>query len=200
MRLTLHGRLCCRNQMQELIQNRITPRRLCEPAPTAAVLQEALLAAQAAPDHGRLKPWRFLVIEGAGRAALGALMAQSLAARKPDAPPEELEKEAQKPQRAPLIVAIICVPEASPKVPELEQIMAVSAAAQNFQLSIHAAGYGCQWKTGAVCFDAFVKQGLGFTAQDHIIGFMYVGTIAEAGLPRTHRAGAVQDWPSRDVL
>lgn len=170
--------------MIQAIISRLTPRRLGDAVPTAAELEQAILAACAAPDHGRLKPWRFLVVEGAARARLGEVMAEALKLRDSSATEFELQREREKPLRAPLIVAIACVPQPSPKVPALEQLMAVSAAAQNFQLAIHALGFGCQWKTGPAVYDETVKAALDLRPKDYLVGLMYVGSIAEAGQPR----------------
>jgi len=180
--------------MLDLIINRLTPARLAEPAPSASQLEQALLAAQAAPDHGRLKPWRFLIIEGEARARFGALMADALKQRDPTATPELLEKEAQKPQRAPLTIIVVAEIQDSPKAPEVEQLLAVGAATQNLILALHAQGFGAQWKSGAASFDATVKAGLGLKASDHIVGIVYVGTPAEPGKPRPAPAGKVSRW------
>jgi nitroreductase len=180
----------------EQIVARLTPAALTAPAPNRQQLEQALLAAQAAPDHGRLRPWRFIVIQEGARARLGQVMAQALQQREPQTSAEQLTKEAEKPLRAPLIVVIACAVQPSAKIPESEQVMAVSAAAQNFQLSIHDQGYGCQWKTGPASRDALVKQALGLQSSDHIIGFMYVGSIAQPGRPRpdTLDMATVRAW------
>jgi nitroreductase len=160
---------------------RVTPKSLSEPVPSRAQLEHAITAAQAAPDHGRLKPWRFHILAGEARVRLGQVMAAALKQREPEATPELLEKEAAKPLRAPLIVAISCLVQPSAKIPATEQLMAVSAAAQNFQLAIHALGFGCQWKSGAPTRDAHVKQAFGLGETDTLVGFMYIGSIAEPG-------------------
>jgi nitroreductase len=164
---------------------RVTPKSLTLPAPSQAELEQAIAAAQAAPDHGRLKPWRFHLIEGPARERLGEVMAQALKVREPEATPELLKKEAAKPLRAPIIVAISCLVQPSAKIPASEQLMAVAAAAQNFQLAIHALGYGCQWKSGAPVRDPLVKAAFGLGQADTLVGFMYVGSIAEAGPARS---------------
>lgn len=160
---------------------RVTPKSLTAPVPSRTQLEHAITAAQAAPDHGRLKPWRFHVIEGEARSRLGQVMAQALKQREPEASAELLEKEAAKPLRAPLIVAMSCVVQPSAKIPAAEQLMAVAAAAQNFQLAIHAQGFGCQWKSGAPTRDGYVKAAFGLSEADTLVGFMYIGSIAEPG-------------------
>ena len=170
--------------MINLIINRLTPGRLSEPAPGPAQLQEALRAADAAPDHGRLRPWRFIIIEGDARARFGQVMADALKIRDPAAPPELLEKEAQKPMRSPLTIVVAAEIQDSPKASEIEQVLAAGAATQNLILALHAQGFGAQWKSGAAAFDGHVKAALGLQPRDHIVGIVYVGTPAEPGKPR----------------
>lgn len=172
-------------RMMDLLLNRVTPAELSDPAPGVQQLEQAIAAAQAAPDHGRLRPWRFIVVRDDARHKLGHIMAEALRQRDPAALPEQLEKEAAKALRAPLIVVVACSVQPSEKIPELEQVMAVSAAAQNFQLALLAQGFGCQWKTGPASRDGYVKAALGLHPADHIIGFMYVGSIAKPGKPRS---------------
>lgn len=180
--------------MLDLIINRLTPSKLAEPAPSAAQLEQALLAAQAAPDHGRLKPWRFIVIEGDARIKFGQLMADALKARDASANAEMQEKEAQKPLRSPLTIVVVAEIQDSPKAPEVEQLLAAGAATQNLILALHAQGFGAQWKSGAASFCQHVKAGLGIKPSDHIVGIIYVGTPAEAGKPRPAAEGKVTYW------
>lgn len=180
--------------MLDLIINRLTPAKLAEPAPSREQLEKALLAAQAAPDHGRLKPWRFIVVEGIARAKLGQLMADALKQRDPGVTPEMMEKEAQKPLRSPVTIIVVAEIQSSPKAPEIEQVLAVGAATQNLILALHAQGFGAQWKSGAASFDANVKIGLGIKPSDHIVGIVYAGTPAEPGKPRPAPEGKVTYW------
>jgi len=178
-----------------IITERTTPQRLGAPAPDTTTIARAIEAAEAAPDHGRLKPWRFIVIEQQGLPAFGQLMAEALLQREPTASAEAVEKERNKPLRTPLII-VVAVEVVPGRIPEYEQILAGGAAAQNLQLAFHAEGFGVQWKTGAPTFDIHVKAGLGLKAADHIIGFMYVGTITEAGRPRSpHDGSRIRHWP-----
>jgi nitroreductase len=167
----------------ETIIGRVSPGQLVDPAPTEAQLEQILRAGSRAPDHGRLRPWRFVVIEGEARLRLGELMAQSLRRRDPVAPAVRLDAERKKALRAPLIVIVAAVVQPSPNVPEIEQIVAAGAAAQNLLLAAHALGFGGFWRTGAVAYDAEVKRALGFAPADAIVGIMYLGTIGMPGKP-----------------
>src|SRR6266511_2410664 len=101
----------------ECIMTRRSSGRLVEPAPSAGDLDALLRAAMAGPDHGRLRPWRFVVVRGPGLERLGEVFAKAHAAREPTVPAAELERTRGKPLRAPLIVAVVSSPKPSPKVP-----------------------------------------------------------------------------------
>ena len=118
----------------DVLTGRVSPAQLVEPGPTAAQLEKILTAANRAPDHGRMQPWRFLLIEGEARARLGEVMAQSLKRREPEAPQGKLDSDRKKAQRAPLVVIVAAAVKENPKVPDIEQIVAAGAAAQNMQI------------------------------------------------------------------
>jgi nitroreductase len=145
----------------EALITRASPKELGEPAPDDAALARMLAAAVAAPDHGRLRPWRFIAVRGAARERLGEVLAECLRARVPAAP-------------ARLVAAAKLL--ANHKIPVVEQIVAVGAAAQNLIVAAHALGYGASWKTGAPAYDDRVKRALGLDAADQILGFLYLGT------------------------
>jgi nitroreductase len=165
----------------EALSGRVSPAQLVEPGPDAAQLQTLLAAAARAPDHGRMQPWRFLLIEGEARARFGDVMAQSLRRREPDAPAGKLEAERKKPLRAPLVVVVAAALQKNPKVPEIEQVVAAGAAAQNMLVAAHALGLGGFWRTGATAYDPEVKRALGLGSTDAIIGFIYLGSVGVPG-------------------
>jgi nitroreductase len=168
------------------IEDRSSASRLTEPAPNKEQLEKILRAAVHAPDHGRLSPWRFAVIEGPGRDILADAMAELLVRKHADASAEMLATEKAKALRAPMIIAVAAHITPGHKVPEIEQIVAVGAAIQNMLLAAEALGFGSMWKTGAPAYDAGVKQTLGFAAADHIIGFVYLGRRLAPGKSREH--------------
>jgi nitroreductase len=149
---------------------------LGEPAPLPATLDRAFCCAMAAPDHGRLRPWRFLVSEGAGRHRLGKLLGEVMKRRQPEATPAVLAQEEAKVLRAPLIITAVCVPPASTRIPEIEQILAVGAAVQNLCLALHAEGFGSIWRTGPAAYDRELAVALGLGPKARPVGFIYVGT------------------------
>jgi nitroreductase len=158
-----------------LLQRR-SAKALTAPAPDVGALELILAAAAAAPDHGRLRPWRFIVIEGESLGRFGDLLAAHLRRQHPTTTDEVLQRERQKAFRAPmvLVVAAICTPGG--KIPVIEQVLAAGAAAQNVMLAALALGFNSMWKTGGPAYDDEVKAALGLEAKDAIVGFMYLGT------------------------
>ena len=164
----------------KLLLERVSAVKLQEPGPTADELNTILQSALRAPDHGRLRPWRFIVISGEERKRFGNLLAQSLRAREPGASAETLAREQQKALRAPLIIVVAARVKPSEKIPEVEQIVSAGAAAEHIMLAAQALNYGAMWRTGAHAYDRGVKEGLGLNPTDAIIGIIYIGTPALA--------------------
>src|SRR5690348_13469140 len=106
----------------KVLLERVSAVKLQEPGPSEDELNTILRTALRAPDHGRLRPWRFIVISKEKRERFGELMAGTLHARQPNATPEMLARERHKVLRAPLIVVVAAELKPSEKVPEVEQI------------------------------------------------------------------------------
>jgi len=178
------------------LTTRVSPAALDAPGPSGDTLQRILEAAVAAPDHGRMRPWRFILIEGAARDKFGTLLAESLSRREPMAPAGKLDAERKKALRAPLIVVVAASVQSNAKVPEVEQLVAVGAAAQNMLVAAYALGFGGFWRTGATAYDPTVKRALGLAESDAIIGFLYLGTTKTPGQPRQNNtAWVIRRWP-----
>jgi nitroreductase len=158
------------------IDSRSSAGRLMPPGPTPADLDRILDAAGHAPDHGRLKPWRLLLLDETARGKFARAAAAAKRVRLPSLSDEQLSAEREKLLRSPTIVIVGCAVREHPKVPEIEQISAAAAAAQNLFLAAHALGYGVMWKTGAAAYDPGVKDAVGLQAQDHIVAIMHLGT------------------------
>lgn len=160
----------------------IAPDALGEPAPSEADLDTILRSAVAAPDHGGLMPWRFILIRDDARRRLGEVFAEATRAREPAADAATLAKQASKPLRAPLIIAVAArIDEDNPKIPAVEQLLSAGAAAQQIQLAATALGYGAIWLTGANAHDSAVGEALGLDLDDRIVGLVHIGTPEATG-------------------
>jgi nitroreductase len=165
------------------LQQRNSASRLIEPAPSAAQMESIFRAALRAPDHGWLRPWRFITIAGERRIALGELLERCLLARKPDADDAARAKARNSPLRAPLLVVVVAKLTEQHKVPVMEQRLSAGCAAQAILLAAEACGYAGIWRTGDATLDRAVMQGLGLAANEEIIGFVYLGSRDGAAKP-----------------
>lgn len=182
-----------------LLLSRASVNTFGEPAPADADLQLIFEAAVRAPDHGKLRPWRFLLIRGAARTALSELYVAALQRRDPEATEAQVEKERAKPLRAPLVIAIVARLVTGHKVPEIEQTLSAGAAVMNMLNAIHALGFGAKWVTGPNCYDPQFRADLGLDPTDQLIGFLHVGTALE-NLPPPERpdpAAFVTEWTGK---
>jgi len=184
-------------QAIEALLRRYSPRSLKEPAPDDAALELILESGTRAPDHGRLRPWRFIVIKSEDRGRFGELLADHLRRTKASASEEALERERQKAFRAPLIVAVAAIVATDGKIPEIEQILSAGAATQNMLHAALALGFNGVWKTGGAAYDEQVKAALGLEGKDAVVGFLYLGTDTDGpgSLPRPDWRKFVQHWP-----
>lgn len=158
----------------------VSPRLLRDPGPTPEQLQTLLQAGARAADHGRLRPWRFIVFQDEARARLGDLFAQARRLRDPSATEADLSRERGKPLRAPLVLAVAAaIRHDLEAIRPVDQLLAAGAAAQNILLAAYAMGYGAMWLTGSNCHDPRVKRGLGLLDSDEIAGYLYIGSVDE---------------------
>ncbi|HUH36955.1 MAG TPA: nitroreductase family protein [Spongiibacteraceae bacterium] len=180
-----------------LLVGRSSAPQLTEPAPDAGSLEQMFAAALRAPDHARLTPWRFLTIAGDARHALGELFVRAAEARS-DTPLDAAarEKLLAQPLRAPLLVVVIASLRDHPKVPAEEQLLSAGCAAHALLLAAEAQGFAGIWRTGPNATDPVVKAGLGLTADEHIVSFMYLGTRARPAKPSPQHPPErfVQTW------
>ncbi len=187
----------------ETLTTRASAMALTGPAPGDADLDRILAAAARAPDHGKLRPWKFILVRGAARNRLGEIMADALTARDADAPRQMVEAERGKPLRAPLVVVVASTADPEhPKIPEIEQVLSAGCAAHSIILAAHALGYGAMWKTGAAAYDGAVKSALGLAPQHHIVAFLYLGTRSgpAAEIRRPHHSQFVEEWQQATML
>ncbi|PCJ25895.1 MAG: nitroreductase [SAR86 cluster bacterium] len=152
--------------------------KLSDPLPDQEVLNNIYKAAFRAADHAVLRPWRFLIIKGNSRQRLGQLFVEAARADNPDLSDERIAKLQAKPMRAPMIIVSISSIKEHPKVPAFEQDLSAAAATQNMLQAAFVQNIGAMWRTGSMAYHSVVKNGLGLTAQEKIIGFVYIGTIS----------------------
>ncbi|MFO1038366.1 MAG: nitroreductase [Geminicoccaceae bacterium] len=174
----------------------VPPVKMMGPGPDAPTLERVLRAAAAAPDHGKLVPYRVLVVRGDARQKLGELFAEAVRRQRPDAL-AEMAKQREAPLRAPLILVLGAhIDRQHPKVPVVEQIACTAAAGQNILLAAHALGFAAKWATGTNAYDPYIREGLGMRHEDAIVGFIYIGHYAVPHDPsaRPDLGAFVREW------
>jgi len=160
----------------EALHTRTSISALTDPGPNPEQLRNILQAGVRANDHGLMRPWKFLIIEGDARKKFGAVMADVMGAEKPDMSESALADIASKPLRAPMIIVVVAATRPNPKVPQIEQLLAAGGAAQLMTAAAFAQGIGSIWRSGSFTYDRLTHEKLGLSSDDHIVGFLYVGT------------------------
>jgi nitroreductase len=169
-----------------------------DPAPQGADLDLILDAGLRAPDHGRLRPWGFVLIRGDARMALSDCLAA--AARNRQAPQAQIDRNRAWPLRTPLLIGLGAQIRVDHSIPEIEQLLSAGASAMNMLNALHMLGYAGMWVTGANTYDPKVNAALGFHAPSRLIGFLAVGTAkalspdAAGPAARPDRLAHVVDW------
>ena len=178
-----------------LLLDRQSSGALVEPAPNGADLDLILDAGLRAPDHGRLRPWRFVVIRGDAKAKWADRVAEAIKQRDPENAPAMTEKYCAWVQRTPLIVAVGAEIKTGHKIPEIEQLLSAGAAAMNMLNAAHFLGYGGMWVTGANAYDPHVAAALGLEAPSRLVSFLALGTPRPGPtFARPSREGHVREW------
>ena len=164
-------------ELFDAIASRSTAKSLTGPGPTTEQIARLVEAAGRAPDHGRLKPWRFIIVDGADRESFANAVAQARREQMPNFTDEQMELERAKIRRSPSILVAGCVVRKDlPKVPEIEQVISVGAAVENLLLAATDMGLSVMWKTGPAAYNAGVKAAVGLAADDHIVAILHLGT------------------------
>lgn len=164
-----------------LIESRQTvlPKRLFEPGPSAAELQQLLTLAAAAPDHGQITPWRFILVPGPQRHRLADAFAQSLAGRDPAATPEQMAKAREKAHRAPLLLlAVACLGPREPDIPSYERLVSLGAALQNLLLGAHALGYASALTSGQALVSQPMRELCRLAEGEQVVCCVNIGTAS----------------------
>jgi nitroreductase len=161
----------------DLLKTRRSPRisDLAEPGPSDAEIETLLTVASRVPDHGKLAPWRFVVLRKKGRAPLADALARCFRADHPEATPDQIEKERARFADSPLIVGVISRAGPHAKIPEWEQILSAGAACMNLVNAAHALGFGANWVTGWAAYDRSCLDLLGVAPNERVAGFVHIG-------------------------
>ncbi|WP_198330957.1 nitroreductase family protein [Psychrobacter cibarius] len=150
------------------------------PAPTHAQIETAIECAATAPDHKKLRPWRFIVTQGGARHELGNALvaaAQAKAVQEGETLSEkDIAKTQAMPLRAPVIITVVTKIQAHKKVPPFEQMLSAGAAVQNLILALKAQGFSTVWRTGLICNEPAVKSYFDVGPDDYVTAFVYTGT------------------------
>jgi nitroreductase len=178
------------NSTLEFLKTRrsVLARNMVEPGPSADVLREILTAATRVPDHGKLAPWRLVVLQEGARAALGKIAADALAGQAEDKSVDAYASSAAQFLRAPCVIAVLACPKAHPKIPRSEMILSAGAVCMTLLTAAQSLGFAAQWLTGDVAYEPAVLQCLGGQAGDEIAGFIYIGTPTQAPSERARPA------------
>jgi len=151
-------------------------RNLIAPGPDKVELRQILEIGMRVPDHGKLAPWRFVVVEKDAQAALGDAAAKAYFKEKPDASDLELEAIKSFPSQAPVVVIVLSRLNTARSIPEWEQRLSAGAACQNMMIAAHALGYLGSWLTGWSAYSDDVVRIVGGEDGDKIAGFLFFGS------------------------
>jgi nitroreductase len=171
--------------------------QLGEPGPTAEQLDRLLSAAVRVPDHGKLTPWRLLLVRDDARLKLGEALAKLHAEVDPDVAPAKLEKDRARLAASPLMIVVIAVvDEHHKKVPAQEQILSAGCVAYSLLIGAQALGLSGQWLTGWAAYEPKARALFGLKDDERIVGFMHIGTPRERAPERTRPllADVVGEW------
>lgn len=175
-----------------LLTRRSRPAKLLgAPGPDRETIETLLTAAARVPDHGKLEPWRFVVLRGDGlKRFASAIRVRAAAAH------EDADKGALAFEQAPLAIAVVGVTRPNEKIPPIEQTLSAGAVCLGLLNAALASGWGANWLTGWPAYDrTLLADELGFSGTEWVAGFIHVGTATAAppDRPRPDIA-AVTTW------
>jgi len=172
------------------------PRNMGAPGPTSAQLDRILAAATRVPDHGKLAPWRFVVVPAERREAFAALLERAYRAEHPDPGKVELEAVRQFALQAPTVIVALSSPAHDSHIPLWEQQLSAGAACMSLLWAAHAEGLVAGWLTGWAAYSDMVRDAMGGGEGDRIAGFLFIGTPTRPldERPRPERDKVVRIW------
>jgi nitroreductase len=147
-----------------------------EPGPTKAEIEEVLTLATRVPDHGKLAPWRFIVMTGDERQRISLALSRIARADRPDLSEEMIRVEETRFTRAPVVVAVVSRAAPHVKIPEWEQLMSAGAVCLNMVIAANALGYVSNWLTEWMAYSEKAYEIIGVTPGEKIAGFVHIGS------------------------
>ena len=159
----------------ENILNRVSARKLAEPFPSTDEMKKVYKAALRAPDHAWLRTSSFIEVKGEGLDKLSNIFLD-FGKTIPNLSDDILKKYTDAPYRAPMIIILVNTHREHPKVPSIEQKLSTAAAAQNIMLALNAMNYACIWRTGKMAFNDVIRDALGLSNKQEVLGYLYIGT------------------------
>jgi nitroreductase len=170
--------------------------QLGEPGPTAEQLDRLLSAAVRVPDHGKLVPWRLLLVRGDERAKLGEALAKLHAEIDPNVAPAKLEKDRARLAASPMMIVVVAIVDENNKVPAQEQILSAGCVAYNLLIGAQALGLSGQWLTGWAAYEPKALALYGLKDNERIVGFIHIGTPRERAPERSRPllGDVVSEW------
>lgn len=179
-----------------LSRRSVGPAFLKEPGPNQEDLQTLLTIATRVPDHGKLTPWRLVVIEGENRRRAGEELAAIAARKNPALDQQGLDIERGRFLPMPLTIGVISAPKPSDKAPEIEQVLSAGNVAFNLVHAAHAMGFAASWVTRWFTFDDEAAAMLGAGPGERFVGFVHIGTptIVPEDRPRPELDAIVTRW------
>jgi nitroreductase len=171
------------------------PRDMIAPGPDAMQMRAILEAAMRVPDHGKLNPWRFVIIDDDRRDRLSDLLTAAYRREKPGAGRLEIEAMDSFARQAPALVVVLSKPVVPHKIPRWEQELSAGAACMNLLNAVHASGFVGSWLTGWPAYSDAVRDAFG-DADERIAGFVFIGSPARAleERPRPDYDAVVRHW------
>ena len=175
------------------------PRELVAPGPSPDQLERILTIAMRAPDHGKIAPWRFVLVDPGQRQQLADLLARALPEHDPEAGAAHHQKARDFAHQAPVMIVLISSPVQGHKIPVWEQELSCGAVGMNLLHAAHALGFAGGWLTGWAAYSprvtrAFCNEG------ERIAGFIFLGTPANPleERPRPALADHLSNWQPRE--
>ncbi|MBY0519293.1 MAG: nitroreductase [Sphingomonas sp.] len=171
------------------------PREMIAPGPDAPTLDAILTIAQRTPDHGKLAPWRFVVVGADQRNRLAEVITTAYRTERPQAARLEIEALEQFARAAPTLVVILSSPRPESHIPLWEQELSVGAACMNLIHATHAHGFVAGWLTGWAAYSTAVRDAFG-AAPERIAGFVFMGSPSRdlEERPRPEPGSRVSNW------